>query len=127
MLVQVHTEAVSSNTSEILHQRKMYRLLWPLVFSLSLQNYLEVKTGSEDPELRTLGRGHMRTLTGGTRRHIILNSLMWLKCVLHLQIFHSPGNLLLQCPITLEFTPIHHLIWVCLLLCCIHIHLLLAI
>lgn len=42
---------------------------------------------------------------------------MWLKCVLHLQILHPSRYLLLQCLIPLEFTPIHHLIWLCLLLC----------
>ena len=126
MLVLAHMEAASSSTLGILHQRKMFRLLLLQVFSLSHRNCLEVKTGSEDPDLRTLARGHMQTLTGGTRRHIILNSLMWLKCVLHLQILHPPRYLLLQCLISLEFTPIHHLIRLCLLLCR-HIHLLLVI
>jgi len=51
---------------------------------------------------------------------------MWLKCVLHLQILHPSWYLLLQCLIPLELTPIHHLIWLCLLLCH-NIHLLLVI
>jgi hypothetical protein len=129
MLAQAHMAVASSSTLGILRLRRTCRPVSLRVFSRSHRNCLEARTGSEDPDLRTLARGHMRTLTGGTRRHIILNSLMWLKCVLHLQILHPPRYLLLQCLISLEFTPIHHLIWLCLLLLllCHHIHLLLVI
>jgi hypothetical protein len=40
---------------------------------------------------------------------------MWLKCVLHLEILHPPGDLPLQSLISLELTPVHHLIRLLLL------------
>jgi hypothetical protein len=58
--------------------------------------------------LRTLGLVPTRILTAGTRRPIILNSLMWLKCVLHLEVLHPSRNLFLQSLIAMILAPIEH-------------------
>jgi hypothetical protein len=111
MSVLVPMVEANSSTSRSHRQRETLLRSFLQTFSLRPQNYLAVRIVSEALELRTLARAHMPTLIGGTRRHIILNSLMWLKCVLHLQVLHALGDLFLERLIALELAPVHHLIW----------------
>ena len=79
-----------------------------LRFSLSSHSCLDVRSASGGRELRTLAQVPTLMLTGGIRRPIILNSLMWLKCVLHLQVLHPSRYLLLKSLIPVMLAPIKH-------------------
>lgn len=49
-----------------------------------------------------------QTSTNGIRKPIILNSLMWLKCVLYFEVLQAFRNLPLETLIALELAPIEH-------------------
>jgi hypothetical protein len=81
---------------------------WRPLFSPNNHCSLEVRSDSRGRGLRTLAQVPMRMLTAGIKRLIILNSLMWLKCVLHLQVLHSSRYLLLKMFIPVILAPVEH-------------------
>lgn len=108
MSAQDCTVAVSSSSSKRIPQGKSCRQWSHHSFSPLSQYSSEVRSASGALELRTLGLVPTRILTAGTRRPIILNSLMWLKCVLHLEVLHPSRNLFLQSLIAMILAPIEH-------------------
>jgi len=108
-LAQDSTVEVSSSSSSSRHRRRTCHRWSPLVSSRSLRFCSAVRSVSRGRDLRTLAPAPTLMLTGGIRRPIILNSLMWLKCVLHLQVLHTSRYLPLQRLIPMVLTPVQHM------------------